>query len=163
MSKKPKKLICKNLEQAQTFIKQLGIIHCAISRLENDMSAEVAGITQQYAEKINPLRQDCEQLSEAIELWCAKNKDKLLTNGKKTAKLTTGEVSWRVRPPSVVVKNVDEVVARLERFGLHRLIRVKKELNKEAVLSEPSAISGIDGVSIKTGSEDIIIKPFLTK
>lgn len=155
-----KVLVCQSLEQVQEFIKQIGDTHRSIDRLQSDMNDEIAIITQKYADKINPLKQDSDELSAAVQIWCEANRDSLLTKGGKTANLITGEISWRMRPPSVVLRGTPDVIARLERFGLERFVRVKKEVNKDAILNEPNAIAGISGITVKTGVEDFIINPF---
>ena len=77
-----------------------------------------------------------------------------------TANLVTGEVSWRLRPPSVSIRGVDTVLETLLRMGLGRFVRVKNEPNKEAMLNEPEAVRGIAGINIVTGVEDFIVVPF---
>ena len=72
----------------------------------------------------------------------------------------TGEVQWRVRPPSVALTKPDEVVNVLERLGLERFVRTKKEVNKDAILIEKDAVMGIAGIKIKSGVEDFAIIPF---
>lgn len=155
-----KALVCQNQIEAQDFIKTLGDKNREIERLQTQMNDEIAIITQKYADSINPIKADADDLTQAIQIWCEANKDKLLEKGGKTANLITGEVSWRLRPPSVSVRGIDDVIIRLERFGLERFVRTKKEVNKEAILNEPDAVSGIAGVSIKSGVEDFIISPF---
>jgi len=69
-------------------------------------------------------------------------------------------VQFRQRPPSVAVRGVDSVIEALKQFGLARFIRVKEELNKDAILNEPAAVAGVAGLSIKSGVEDFVIQPF---
>lgn len=48
----------------------------------------------------------------------------------------------------------------LERLGLSRFIRTKREPNKEAMLNEPEAVKGVAGITIVQGVEDFIVTPF---
>ena len=48
----------------------------------------------------------------------------------------------------------------LLKLGLVRFIRVKEEVNKEAMLNEPELAATVAGVTIKTGVEDFVITPF---
>lgn len=153
-------LVCQSQEEVQDCIKRLGDNTREIERLQADMNDEIAAITQKYAQMINPIKADAEDLTQAVQIWCEANKDKLLEKGGKTANLITGEVAWRIRPPSVVLRGIDDVIVRLERFGLERFVRVKKEVNKEAILNESDAVAGITGITVKTGVEDFIISPF---
>ena len=92
---------------------------------------------------------------------CEANRAELTNNGKsKSANLVTGEVQWRNRPPSVGIRGTDSVIETLLRLGLERFIRRKEEINKEAILNEPSAVSGVAGITVKTGIEDFAIVPF---
>ena len=52
------------------------------------------------------------------------------------------------------------VIETLEKLGLARFLRTKTEINKEAILADPDAVSGIAGLSIQTGVEDFVITPF---
>lgn len=72
-------------------------------------------------------------------------------------------MAWRAGKMSVAGKVTPELIDRLERFGLHRFVRIKKELDKTAILKEPQAIADIEGVSIKVGDEELIITPFAVR
>lgn len=154
---------CHNKGQAQVYIKALGDNERKIAKHTAKMNEELAKVAAKYAERITPLQAMNDELETAVKAWCEAHKDELLTGDGKTANLITGEVSWRCGKPSVVGSATPELIDRLERFGLHRFIRVKKELDKTAILKEPTAISGIEGVSIKTGDEELIITPFASK
>lgn len=96
-----------------------------------------------------------------MQNWCEANRSDLTNGGKvKTANLVTGDVQWRVRPPSVTVRGVDSVMETLRRLGLSRFIRIKEEINKEAILNEPGAVAGVAGITVKSGVEDFSIIPF---
>lgn len=151
---------CQSLDEAQAIIKTIGEHNREIARLTGQMNDEVADITQSYAEKINPLKLAIDTLTPKLQIWCEANRATLLKDGGKTANLITGEVSWRIRPPSVSLRKIDEVIERLECFGLHRFIRTKKEVNKDAILNEPNAVTDIGGITISTGVEDFIVSPF---
>lgn len=71
----------------------------------------------------------------------------------------TGEVQWRNRPPSVAIRGADSVIETLLRLGLERFIRRKEEINKEAILNEPSAVSGVAGITVKRASKILPLFP----
>ena len=48
----------------------------------------------------------------------------------------------------------------LRTLGLHRFIRTKDEVNKEAMLNEPELAATVAGVSVIKGKEDFAITPF---
>ena len=57
------------------------------------------------------------------------------------------------------VRPEDSVLDALRRMRLARFIRVKDEVNKEAILNEPEAVVNVPGISIIQG-EDFIVQPF---
>lgn len=156
----PTQKTCQDKAQAQVYIKAIGDNARKIDQLNAKMNAELAKVSAKYAERITPLQTMNDELETAVKAWCETHKSELLADNAKTANLTTGEVSWRAGKPSVIGSATPELIDRLERFGLHRFIRVKKELDKTAILKEPKAIADIEGVSIKVGDDEIVIKPF---
>lgn len=144
-----------------TDIKRIGDLQREASRLETEMNDAIAEIAEKFAARIAPIKTDIETLSKGVQGWCEANRDELTNGGKvKTANLVTGDVSWRVRPPSVSIRGMDAVMETLERLGLQRFIRTKQEINKEAILLEPKAVAGVAGITVKSGIEDFSIIPF---
>ena len=150
-----------NRDAVITDIKRIGDLQSEASRLETEMNDAIAEITEKFAARIAPIKTDIETLSKGVQGWCEANRDELTNGGKvKTANLVTGDVSWRVRPPSVSIRGMDAVMETLERLGLQRFIRTKQEINKEAILLEPKAVAGVAGITVKSGIEDFSIIPF---
>ena len=156
-------IACQSLEQVQDFIRHIGDKNREVIRLQAKMNDEVAAITNGYTESINGLKQEIEQMTGAVEIWCAANRTKILEKGLKTANLITGEVSWRFSPPSVSLRKIEDVLASFKEKGLTQFIRVKEEVNKEAILADPLAVKDVAGVTIKSGQEFFEIKPFEDK
>lgn len=142
-------------------IKKLGDLQRDRARLVADMNDEIAKITKRYQPNIEALAEHITTLQEGVQTYCEARRDELTHGNKvKTANLVTGEVSWRIRPPSIAIRGADAVLETLERMGLQRFIRTKQEPNKEAMLNEPDAVRGIAGISVVTGVEDFVITPF---
>lgn len=151
---------CQSKAQVQDFIRSIGDKNRELSRLEASMNDAIAEITNDYAGKINPLKLEIEQLTSAVQIWCEANRVALLDKGGKTANLITGEVSWRLRPPSVNIRGKDAVIDKLKQLGLTQFIRTKEEPNKEAILEDIGAVKDVKGITIVNGIEDFIINPF---
>lgn len=142
-------------------IRKIGDLQREMIRLETQMNDQIGAITQQYAPQLDEIRKDLDLLQKGVQAWCEANRAELTNNGKsKSANLVTGEVQWRNRPPSVGIRGMDSVIETLLRLGLDRFIRRKEEINKEAILNEPAAVSGVAGITVKTGIEDFAIIPF---
>lgn len=132
-------------------------------RIETAMNDELAAVRQKWEAQAAPHLEKIKQLSGGVQLWCEANRDQLTDGGKvKSARLASGDVKWRMRPPSVGIRSVDVVIGFLKSNGLDRFVRVKEEVNKEAILCEPEAVQHIKGITI-TQKEDFVIVPFETE
>ena len=148
-------------EEVETAIKEVGDLQRELQRVATHQNDELAAITEKYAPQIADLQAQIKPLQKAIEIWCEANRAELTNNGKtKTGSFNTGEVHWRQRPPSVLIRKAEDVLERLRQLGLIRFIRTKEEPNKEAMLAEAELAATVTGVTIKKGVEDFVITPF---
>jgi phage host-nuclease inhibitor protein Gam len=148
-------------DECATYINQIGVFARQISVLQAAMNDEIAVITDSYTGQFSPLQDQLKNLQQGVQLYCEANRDDLTHEGKtKTATFITGSVQWRQRPPSVGVRGADSVIEALKNFNLHRFIRIKEEINKDAILNEPAAVAGVAGITLSTGKEDFVITPF---
>lgn len=147
-------------EQAAQAVAEIGAANRDLSRITADMNDELAQVKERYEQQAEPLRLKINALTQGVQTWAEANRDALTQHGKtKTAALTTGEIAWRLRPPSVRVTGTEAVLDLLRRMGLKRFIRAKDEVNKEAILNEPGAVAQVAGISISQG-EDFVVVPF---
>lgn len=142
-------------------IKKIGDLQRELEREQTVMNDAIGDITEKHAPGIEALKKDIETLHKGVQGWCEAHRDELTQNGKtKTASLITGKIEWRNRPPSVAVRGADSVLETLRRLKLDRFIRTKEEINKDAILNEPSAVEGVAGITVRSGIEDFAITPF---
>lgn len=146
-------------DQAAAAIGRMGELQRQRSRIEAEMGDRIAVIRARYEEQAQPLALEIEEIQRAVTAWAEAHREELLPRGTKTVQLPTGEIAWRTTPPRCAVRNPELVVETLERLGLERFVRVKKEPNKEAMLAEPEALRGVSGVAI-TQREEIVISPY---
>jgi phage host-nuclease inhibitor protein Gam len=147
--------------EAAADVRLIGDLAREHTRLATEMNDRLAAVTAEYHDRLEHLRNHITTLQTGVQTWCEANREALTNGGKvKTANLITGEVSWRQRPPSCRITGADAVIDTLDRLGLSRFVRVKKEVNKEAILNEPAAVAGVAGISISSGVEDFVIVPF---
>ncbi|AJE07771.1 MULTISPECIES: host-nuclease inhibitor Gam family protein [Mannheimia] len=148
-------------EEAELMIKELGDKQRELQRLTTAQNDEIADITKRYAEPLQALKEEVEDRQQAIQAYCESHRDELTKNGKqKTGYFNTGEVQWRQNPPSVRVLKADQVIENLKLLGLTQFIRTKEEINKDAILLEPETAQTVAGITIKSGVEEFVIKPF---
>ena len=148
-------------DEVEVAIKEIGDLNRELERLAIEQNDKLAAITEEYAPLMNEVKEKLAPKQDAVQAWCESRRDELTQNGKtKTGTFNTGEVQWRQRPPSVGIRGVDSVLDSLKMWGFTQFIRIKEEINKEAMLNEPDTAASVPGVTIKTGVEDFVITPF---
>lgn len=150
-------------DEAVETIKRIGDLTRERDRIQADHNDQVAELQKQADDAVAPIRAEIETLETAMLAWATANRDQLTDGGKvKFADLTTGIIRWRNNPPKVSVRGVDAVLALLEGNPLfERFVRVKKEVNKDAVLNEADffAANPVPGLSVVQGKEFFVIEP----
>lgn len=150
------------LEDVNRSVAEIGRCQRSRDRIQADMNDALARTRAVHEAQAQPYAERIAELSRGVAAWCEAHRSELTNDGKvKTAKLATGEVSWRMRPPSVNVRGAAAVIGILKKLGLTRFLREKTEIDKDAILAERDAITGIKGLSISQ-REDFVIKPDLT-
>jgi phage host-nuclease inhibitor protein Gam len=148
-------------DDCAAMIRALGDAQRVLSGRVSAMNDAIAEITDYAAPEIEAMKKTVADLVEGIQTFAEANRATLTDGNRvKSANLVTGEVAWRQRPPSCAVRGAESVVETLKRLGLGRFVRVKEEVNKEAILNEPQAVAGVAGLTIVSGVEDFIVTPF---
>lgn len=147
-------------DEVSEYIAAIGIAQRERSRVEAAMNDELAMIKERYEKLAEPYNREIHARAGGVQVWCEAHRGDLLKGDAKTAGFAAGEVQWRKRPPSVLVRGADAVIATLKRLGLNDFVRTKEEINKEAILNEPEKVQGVAGISISKDKEDFIVKPF---
>lgn len=147
-------------DQAEAALARLGAIQRSLAVIAAAMEERVAGEKRLGEAEAKPLVTEAEALTQGLRLWAEANRHALTDGGKsKTVRLATGEVSWRTRPPRVVIRDAAAVLEALDQLQLHRFVRTKVEVDKEAMLREPGVARQVPGVSIGSEGEDIVLSP----
>lgn len=147
-------------EEVAELIAGIGIDSREITMMQCEMNDTLSKIKEAYEQRSEPARRRIEEAQRAVQAFCEANREALTAQGKvKTHAFTTGEVAWRTRPPSVRITGEDAVMFTLRSLGLLRFIRVKEEINREAILNEQSAVANVPGIKISQ-IEDFLVTPF---
>lgn len=150
---------CSTREEAETCIADIGLLQRQVTDIESQMNNELAEIKKKYEELAKPVNEQIHELFMSVQAYCSVNRDSLLKNNSKTAKLTTGDVSWRTTPKKVTVRGADAVMKSLKALGLDRFIRTKEEIDKNACLNEQEVAENVPGISFSQ-KEEFVVKPF---
>lgn len=148
-------------EEAATMVRAIGDVSRERTRLETQMNDEIAAAKEEYEKAAAPLDEALKEKTEGLRIWAEANRSQLTGGDKtKTVDLGTGILKWRLRPPSVRLSKVEELIERLKKLGLQRFVRTKEEVNREAMQAEPDVARQVAGVSIGSAGEDFIVEPF---
>ena len=149
-------------DEVEQLIALIGQHQRELQRHEASLGDRLAEIKRHAEERALPLKQEIATAQDKIARWCEANRSDLTRAGKtKTVEFTTGKVSWRHRPPAVTLRGVEDIIVFLKsaKGGLSYL-RVKVEVNKEALLASPQFAATVPGVKIGSAGEDFIVEPF---
>lgn len=147
------------MAEVQSHIRTIGDLQRQHGRLAADLNDKIAALTDEAAPKLKALSESVIATQKGVQAYCEAHREELCGKGK-TANLVTGEVQWRLRPPSVKVTGAEAVLAWLKTMGMQGFVRSKDEVNKEAMLNEQEKAKAVPGVTIVTGIEDFVIVPF---
>ena len=149
-------------EEAAKYVHDIGALQRRIIRIEAEMNDLVAEAKKEAEESASPLRAEMEQLTNGLRIWADANRDTLTEQGRrKYADLGTGRIEWRFSPPRVTIRGLEQVIERIKALGLSaKFLRVKEEVNKEAMLAAPETAQSIVGVAIGTAGESFSVEPF---
>lgn len=148
-------------DMAAQAIAEIGTATRELSRLQAAMNDELALVKERWEEQAQPIRLQIEATTNGLQMYCEANRAVLTNNYKvKTVALTTGEVQWRMNPPSVRLTDTEEnVIAACEAAGLEEFIRRTPSLNRDAIKANPDEAKHVSGLKIGQG-EAFVVVPF---
>lgn len=164
MKKKKAKAIGRvpqNREEAVASIGRIGSLRREILAQKVAVDEGVRLLGEAMEREIAPLAEELAELERGVQIWCEANRA-LLTNDNRVKfhDFGTGRVNWRALPPKVTIKGVDVVIEAIKKLGLRRrFLRIKEEVNKEAMLADAVTARKIIGVTISSDGEDFLIEP----
>ncbi|WP_016754150.1 host-nuclease inhibitor Gam family protein [Leptospira santarosai] len=154
-------------------IAQLGEIKRERDRVKSEVDDQISQLTTQLQTDLTPLDVKIQHIVSGIKLYVDKNKEELFPDPEyKTCKLPTGELKLRKVPASVKTRASAKLFERilsenglLEKFnalttklsGL--FLRIKLELNKDQILSEPLRAMKQIKIELNEESERLYITP----
>ena len=154
----------KNLFEANAMLARIGDLTRSHDLIQSAMDEGIGQFKEKMQAEAQPLSVEIETLTASLQLYAEANRDVLTKNGKlKTIKLSAGEISWRARPPSVRLKDVPAIIGTCLQRGLQKFLRIKTDIDKEAMLADPVVAGSIVGVTIASTGEDFIITPASVK
>jgi len=150
-----------NREAAAAAIAAVGSASRSLQRIAAEMNDALAEIKEAYEREAEPFRREIEARTEGLRVFAEASRAALTNNYKvKTVSLTTGELVWRMNPPSVRLVDTEEnVIAACEAAGHREFVRYTPALNRDAIKADPDGAAGIAGLRIGQ-SEAFVVVPF---
>lgn len=158
----PKKIVIpvpKSLDDAARFLTQIGEEQRATNEIQSGFNAAVDKLKTQAMADDEPHQKKVSELVEGLFVYAEAHRDELTDYGKrKTVEVPTGAFGWRMTPPAVSLRDIKSILENLKSLKLKRFIRIKEEVDKEAMLKEPDVAKTVKGVSIGQ-HEEFVAKP----
>ena len=146
-------------DEVNAAIAELGNHQRERARIEADMNDQLATVKANFDALAKPFGERISELTKGLHLWCEANRAQLTQDGKvKFHDFATGQVKWRLRPPSIAIRGADAVLKTLKAMGMGRFIRSKEEVDKEALLRELDVAQSIGGITVSQ-KEDFVVVP----
>jgi phage host-nuclease inhibitor protein Gam len=149
-----------DMEAAAAQVARIGAIERELTLAGAALAESVAAIKAQAEAAALPLKLEIEGLHRGLLIWAEANREALTHGGRtKTVKLSSGEIAWRDRPPSVRLRDAEAVLEALRAMQLGRFIREKQEVDREAMLRERDLAATVPGVTIGSAGEEFVVTP----
>lgn len=142
-------------------IAAIGIANRELQRINADMNDALAACKEAYEIEAEPYRLKISELTDGLQIYAEANRATLTNNYKvKTVALTSGEITWRMNPPSVrLIGSEDEVIDWCATHGFEEFVRRTPSLNREAIKANPEEAKNVPGLKIGQ-SEAFVVTPF---
>lgn len=141
-------------------IGRIGTLRREIAARKAAADEQIRIVGEKVEEALGPLAKELAELEQGVQVWCEARRLELTKDGKvKFHEFGTGRISWRLRPAKVTIRGVEAVIEGCKKLGLKKFLRVKEEINKDAMLADADRARQIAGVTVSSEGEDFAIEP----
>lgn len=107
----------------------------AIAAIELSYQIEVRELEERLSGEVSPLKKNLAAYEKALEKWARRDYDQAGGWGvTRSIFFTCGKISFRLSPPAIkLARTIEYVLERLRARKMASCIRVKEEVNKEAL------------------------------
>lgn len=138
-------------EEANAVLWRIGEIERSVLEIERAFAAQILVLRQgqNIDSELARLNSEYEKITKSLKVFAERHRETLLADGGKTVKLPAGTFGWRVNASAKVVHGrlkEETVIERIKSLGkafADKYIRVKEELNKEALLADRPKVPGV--------------------
>jgi len=138
-------------EEVDEVLQEIGRLDRELGKLEDHQNKIIDRVKAETKINAEPFIKEKKALELELEQFCTARKEEFKTVRSK--KLTFGTVSFRLTTKLTAKKGWDWVLARLKEFEFTDCIRLKEEVDKEAMKTRGPATLDMVGCKLKT--EDV--------
>jgi len=152
---KPTMNVIENLEDAYRVLQDLCALESAIERIDADADKDIAKIKERAAVAGKELRDRVKEQTATLKAFCDYRKGDLFKD-RKSLECAFGAFGYRKNPPSI--STAKDTVELLDKLGLSQYVRVRREADKEAMLSlTDETLAQVDAV--RKSKEEFFVQP----
>jgi phage host-nuclease inhibitor protein Gam len=154
-------LVTSSLAEASELMIKIGCLERELATLSTDLEATIAAARTQINTIAGPIEKKRDEYLKSLKDFATKNRRTLLAEDKKSLTLPGGEFGWRTTPTKVTYSKGDaeQAIKNLQSLNLTAYLRILTEVDREALLRDRPAVSGIR----YTQTEKFYVKPESTK
>jgi len=147
-------------EDAVFAIGRIGTLRREIQQLRAAADETIRLAGEKFEKGSADLAAELAEHEQGVQAFCEARRLELTSDGKvKYHDFGTGRINWKLRPPRVSIRAVEAVIEACKKVGFPQFVRVKEEINKDAMLADPDKARLIAGVTISSAGEEFVIEP----
>jgi len=144
-----------SLDDTDRILKEMCGLESEIERIDSEGDRKIAEIKAKTAEAGKAMRERVKELSASLKAYSDFNKGTLFKE-RKSIERSFGTFGYRKTPPKVETSR--DTVELLERLGMAQYVRVKKEVDKEALLNlDDEELAKVDAA--RKSKEEFFVVP----
>lgn len=126
-------------EDAETVLGEIAVITINKTRTLAQMDGEIAAIRKNYEANLAAYDKSLAEKTRLLADWAEINRDTAFPKKAKSITFVQGTLGFRTSNPSVVLTgrawSWDKVLATLQALRWRKFVRIKREVDKEAILA----------------------------
>ena len=157
---------------AEVEMRKLGELRIQIEKIDTKLKEDSQRLIQAAKDEADPLIAKAKVLESGLMLYADAHRSELTDgNLSKRGKMLSGHFDWRKLPDKVSLRGVPAVIERIRAaikeasenedadraIKFKNFLRIKSEVNKDAMLADPTLAKSITGVTIKSEGERLEI------
>lgn len=154
----PPLTIPRNMEEVESYLAEIQSRRREVEAEEARVEKEIQRLKAEGVALVTQKTSEIQQLFDGIAAYAQAHREEITNKGRrKSVKLPAGQIGWRNSKRTEVDDEGAAIEAALK-LGLVDLLRVKHELKRKELATDPATASQLPGVRIVEG-EVFFVKP----